>query len=503
MSNPYGNPFGERPAASRKQSAGGASLYDLIPPGWESGASVEELRKRQTDQPTMNFIEQGNDGFEAGTTPTEDVHVDDEGETESKEEQGWILPEEKEPTKQESGFTEVHSEPVSREPTRDVSLTTDDEEDKDKPSSLMMTVGEYTKHGEGMGSFVSYKVNVKTNLVQYHKSEFTTDRRYNDFVWLFDKMKESFKGYIIPPLPDKTIIQNRFDPQFIEARRRELGKFLTRLADHPVLAASEVLQTFLESDAEEFSAAKTKKPPATVTKKVFSWMSSTVTQQLSPAVEVDTWFGDKKQYLQDLESALEACLKTSGTVLVKEKELVGALYEFGLGASAVGKAEAEVDPTLSKHWLKFGDLCEQVRVLKQEAVSSQEIRFEEVAHDYRRVIASAKQAMEARLTALAEFQHAEKIANTKKEKKEKIAGTPKAGTAEAEYEEARQKQESAKEEFEMISEILRKELDRFEKTKGKEMSKSLKDYAKENMDTTVQILDQWKKLLNQLQTASI
>ena len=37
--------------------------------------------------------------------------------------------------------------------------------------------------------------------------------------------------------------------------------------------------------------------------------------------EVDTWFGDKKQYLQDLESALEACLKTSGTVLVKEKGL--------------------------------------------------------------------------------------------------------------------------------------------------------------------------------------
>jgi hypothetical protein len=40
--------------------------------------------------------------------------------------------------------------------------------------------------------------------------------------------------------------------------------------------------------------------------------------------EVDTWFGDKKQYLQDLESALEACLKTSGTVLVKEKGLFTA-----------------------------------------------------------------------------------------------------------------------------------------------------------------------------------
>jgi len=49
------------------------------------------------------------------------------------------------------------------------------------------------------------------------------------------------------------------------------------------------------------------------------------------------------------------------------------------------------------------------------------------------------------------------------------------------------KQESAKEEFEMITEILRKELDRFEKTKGREIAKALKDYAKENMDTTVQV----------------
>jgi len=500
MSNPYGNPYD----SPNTRAKAGASLYDLIPPGWESGASVEELRKRQTEpQPSMDYTEE-NDTFAAGSTPTEEVHIDDEGETvKSKEEQGWILPEEK----HEEKAAEVASEPVSREPTRDrstsVSLATDDEEEKEGKSSLMMTVGEYTKHGEGMGSFVSYKVNVKTNLVQYQKTEFVADRRYNDFVWLYDKLRESFKGYIIPPLPNKTIIQNRFDPQFIEARRRELGKFLGRLADHPVLAASDVLQTFLESDADEFSAAKTKKPPATVTKKVFSWMSSTVTQQLSPAVEVDPWFEGKKQYLLDLDSALEACLKTSGVVLTKETELVGALYEFGLGASAVGKAETEVDPTLSKHWLKFGDLCEQVRVLKQEAVSSQEIRFEEVAHEYSRVINSAKQAMEARLTALAEFQHAEKLANAKKERKEKIAGTPKAAAADTEYEEARQKQESAKEEFEMITEILRKELDRFEKTKGKEMAKALKDYAKENMDTTAQVLDQWKKLLNQLQSASI
>jgi len=259
------------------------------------------------------------------------------------------------------------------------------------------------------------------------------------------------------------------------------------------------LQTFLESDAEEFSVAKTKKPQTTVTKKMFSWMSSTVSQQLSPAVEIDPWFESKKQYLTDLEAALDACLKTSGTVLTKEQELINALYEFGLGAGAVAVAEKEVDPALGKHWSKFSDLCEQIRILRQEIVSSQEVRFEEVAQDYRRIIASAKLAIEARLAALAEFQHAEKITNAK-EKKDKMAGSPKAGAADADYEEARAKQERTKEEFEMTSEILRKELERFEKTKAKDIVKALKEYAKENMDTTVQIVDQWKKLLNQLHT---
>jgi len=485
MSN-HTNPYGDfdSPYGPAQQRQGSTSLYDLVPPGWESGASVEELRRQSTiTSPLGHSVDHEEIENNESREETEDGRTHEEGGGE----------EEQVVSRSQSTQESARGRSIS------VSLATDDEEEKDKPS-LMMTVGEYTKHGDGMGSYVSYRVNVKTNLVQYHLSDFVADRRYNDFVWLNDKLRERFKGYIIPPLPDKTIIQNRFDPQFIEARRRELGKFLNRLAAHPILASSSILQTFLESDAEEFSAAKTKKPPATVTKKVFSWMSSTVSHQLSPAIETDQQFDDKKQYLLRLESALEACLKTSEGLVTKEKEIVGALYEFGLGATAVGKAETENDDALAKHWLKLGDLCEQVRVLKQEGLSSQEIRLEEMLHDYLRIINSAKLAMEARLQALSELQQTEKIVNTKKERKEKVAGSPKAGAIEQEYQETVKKQESAKEEFEMITEILRKELDRFEKTKGREIAKALKDYAKENMDTTVQILDQWKKLLDQLQS---
>lgn len=84
-----------------------------------------------------------------------------------------------EPQKSASAVTDDSA----RERSTSVSLTTDDEvtgtlanlplcwcahspsgrqEEKDRPS-LQMTVGDYTKHGEGMGSFVSYKINVKVH----------------------------------------------------------------------------------------------------------------------------------------------------------------------------------------------------------------------------------------------------------------------------------------------------------------------------------------------------
>ncbi len=49
---------------------------------------------------------------------------------------------------------------------------------------------------------------LQTTLSQYHKAEFVADRRYNDFFWLHDRLREHYKGIIIPPLPDKTIIQS-------------------------------------------------------------------------------------------------------------------------------------------------------------------------------------------------------------------------------------------------------------------------------------------------------
>ncbi|KAL6066795.1 PX domain-containing protein [Balamuthia mandrillaris] len=430
--------------------------------------------------------------------------------------------------------------------------------------AFQITLGEYEKHGEGMKAYVTYKVNVKTSLAQYHQKQFTVERRYSDFFWLHDRLGENFKGVIIPPLPEKTIIQNRFDTFFIERRRRELQQFLREVVQHPILCTSECLQTFLEANGESLEEAKTKKPQAGYTKKVFSFLSSAVT--MSAPQEVDQWFEEKKNYLADLSDSLATMLQSSQTLSAKRRgtllwflhylnlwlaiyfyndlELANLIYDFSMAAKAVSdvedkysiassaassvdkqeKEEGEEEPEskgdapservefsiasplkaldnkLGLHWSKLGDASEGVRLVLQEAVGDQEVYFEEVIAHHTRVLEAAKTTLNNRLTSLAELQHLEKQLAGKRDRLDKVKGTNKATAVENEITELEKRIESNKDEFEMISDSVKNEIVRFEKTKATQITRALREYAKCSMDSTVQMADEWKKLLNQLQS---
>lgn len=46
----------------------------------------------------------------------------------------------------------------------------------------------------------------QTNLPDYQGPEKIVIRRYNDFVWLRDRLFERYKGIFIPPLPEKSAV---------------------------------------------------------------------------------------------------------------------------------------------------------------------------------------------------------------------------------------------------------------------------------------------------------
>ncbi|KAI4305386.1 hypothetical protein L6164_028756 [Bauhinia variegata] len=100
----------------------------------------------------------------------------------------------------------------------------------------------------GSNSYVTYLVTTRTNIAEFGGSEFSVRRRFRDIVTLSDRLAESYRGFFIPPRPDKSIVESQVmqKQEFVEQRRVALEKYLRRLADHPVIRKSDEFKVFLQ-----------------------------------------------------------------------------------------------------------------------------------------------------------------------------------------------------------------------------------------------------------------
>lgn len=100
----------------------------------------------------------------------------------------------------------------------------------------------------GGNTFVSYSITTKTNMQGFGGSEFSVRRRFRDVVTLADRLAESYRGFFIPPRPDKSVVESQVmqKQDFVEQRRVALEKYLRRLATHPVIRKSKELKVFLQ-----------------------------------------------------------------------------------------------------------------------------------------------------------------------------------------------------------------------------------------------------------------
>lgn len=82
------------------------------------------------------------------------------------------------------------------------------DEYENKDQFLEITVTEATRLGDGMGAYVAYKVETRTNIPLFQKKSFAVQRRFSDFLGLHDKLVEKYlrSGRIIPPAPEKSVL---------------------------------------------------------------------------------------------------------------------------------------------------------------------------------------------------------------------------------------------------------------------------------------------------------
>lgn len=121
---------------------------------------------------------------------------------------------------------------------------------------LMVCVSEPVKR-EATGllgmkaSHIEYLVTTRSRLPGWSAPEVSVRRRFRDVVALAELLKAKFRGFFIPPRPEKNAVEGqRMSDAFVEERRLGLQKYLQKLAAHPVIGLSEELRAFLELPGE-------------------------------------------------------------------------------------------------------------------------------------------------------------------------------------------------------------------------------------------------------------
>jgi len=82
---------------------------------------------------------------------------------------------------------------------------------------------------------------LQTNIPAFKLCHSVVQRRYSDFEAFRDILERESTRVNIPPLPGK-VFTNRFSDEVIESRREGLERFLSIVAGHPLLQASDYIR---------------------------------------------------------------------------------------------------------------------------------------------------------------------------------------------------------------------------------------------------------------------
>eukprot|EP00618_Florenciella_parvula_P013373 CAMPEP_0119481142 /NCGR_PEP_ID=MMETSP1344-20130328/9628_1 /TAXON_ID=236787 /ORGANISM="Florenciella parvula, Strain CCMP2471" /LENGTH=474 /DNA_ID=CAMNT_0007515509 /DNA_START=316 /DNA_END=1736 /DNA_ORIENTATION=- len=92
--------------------------------------------------------------------------------------------------------------------------------------------------------YMEYTVYTRARNGSLSRSEVVAYRRFSDFDWLHQRLRQVYHGILLPPLPQKRARGNH-DPDFVRERIHALTRYITHLARHPRLIGSFELEVML------------------------------------------------------------------------------------------------------------------------------------------------------------------------------------------------------------------------------------------------------------------
>ncbi|XP_058790693.1 sorting nexin-30-like [Phymastichus coffea] len=173
---------------------------------------------------------------------------------------------------------------------------------------LQVKVDNPQKHVETLETYITFRITTKSTRSEFEEGEYVVRRRYNDFIWLRQKLVESYPAHIIPPMPGKHSLLaqlDRYSKEFIIARMKLLHIFLNRIANHPILSCDKSLQIFLTVKPTEFLVHRKNR--------------SSVMNKVSDSIPSITSSVNLKQRHLEFEQARDYCTSLSEKLITVDK----------------------------------------------------------------------------------------------------------------------------------------------------------------------------------------
>ncbi|KAL9247708.1 hypothetical protein vseg_021112 [Gypsophila vaccaria] len=430
-------------------------------------------------------------------------------------------------------------EPDSESKSEYLSITVSNPQKEHDLSSNSIVPGGHT--------YVTYLITTRTNLPGFGGGDLSVRRRFRDFLTLADRLAEAYRGFFIPPRPDKSVVESQLlhKQEFVEQRCAVLHKYLAKLASHPVLRKSDELRVFLQVPGklplptttdvasrmldgaakfpkQLFGESRSVVAPHEAVQpakggrdllRLFKELRQSVTNDWGnskpPLVEEDNEFLDNKDKLHNFQLHLTEASKQAESLVKAQQDMGDTMGELGLSFIKLTKFENEaaLSDTQRTRATEMKNIATAAvkgsRVYRE--LNAKTVKNLDTLHEYLGVSLAARNAYSERASALLTVQTLLSELSSlqlKLEKLEaassKVFGGDKSSQKIAELKETIKITEDSKNcairEYERIKENNRGELERLDKDKRVDFFNMLKGFVHDQVSCAEKMANLWSRV---------
>lgn len=381
-----------------------------------------------------------------------------------------------------------------------------------------ITVGNPVKVGDIATAHIVYAIQTKNkNPASIHfpsgSETVSVSRRYRDFRWIYRQLQNNHPGKIVPPPPTKQTYIGRFNENFIENRRLSLEKMLLKTSKIPVFANDPDFVMFLTS--EDFAAlskereqisgvaplndndddASASSNPAVATGTASSGFMSSFFSMSTKVQEPDSFFSQKKSYIEDLEHNLKTFYKSLELIANQRADIVVVIEEIAstmndLAELDISKVTVELLGAFAEVHIKLKENLERVNLQDQLTLGF-------TIEEYLRIIGSIKHVFETRTNIYSQLTQQNQELQKKQEALDKLnvkykSSEEKRNMLTFETEKLKQKVAHFEKSFETITQTIKEELEVFEIDKIEDFRNSVEIFIESSIESQKEAIELWE-----------